>query len=698
MQLRPSLNRIDSYIVGQLVVALFLVTAGLVALIWLTQSLRFIQIIVEHGLSPLVFIKLTFLLVPSFVSTILPITCFIVVLFIYTRLAGDRELTIMRTLGLSDLSLARPALGVAFAAMLAGYALTLGIVPVSLNAFRSYQYEIRSQIAAFLLQPGVFTPVSSTITVYVQARGTDDSLHGILIEDESDPAAPATILARSGQLSVTAQGPMLVLQDGSRQQIDSTTGRLDVLTFQRNIISLAQTAKAGSPGESRFRRGHARPALPPQRQLNPRRAGQMAGRGAAPAHRPARRHQLFAGRAGGDFGRRVPPPWRIAAHGRGRGHRHATGGAQPGREQPRCAQYRAAAAHLGHRPAARAGCRLAAAAPGGTARMMRLPITLSVYFGRQFSATVAAMLAALTALVALFDFLELLRESATAPQASFAIIAEIEILRLPWSVLQILPFAVLLGGIYAFWRLARSSELVVARAAGISAWQFLAVPVLLATLFGAAATGIVSPLSAMMYSRAELLDDAYLHAGGGPLSLNGGQLWVRQSDAGLVQGGVAVLHAANVHLSHNLLQADHVSILRLDSQTGLLARIEARHATLNGASWDLADVNVLQPGAAPQRSRRADLPHRPHRAARRGELRLARTPSPSGRCRASSPCSSAPASPPPSMSSPSRPWPPCRCCAPPWRWLPPASPCARPGAPAPARRSSPAWAAASLCS
>ena len=89
------------------------------------------------------------------------------------------------------------------------------------------------------------------------------------------------------------------------------------------------------------------------------------------------------------------------------------------------------------------------------------------------------MLAALTALVSLFDFLELLRESATAPHAGFGIVVEIEFLRVPWMMLQIMPFAVLLGGIFAFWRLSRSSELVVARAAGISAWQFLAMPVCL---------------------------------------------------------------------------------------------------------------------------------------------------------------------------------------------------------------------------
>ncbi len=231
---------------------------------------------------------------------------------------------------------------------------------------------------------------------------------------------------------------------------------------------------------------------------------------------------------------------------------------------------------------------------------MKLPLTLSFYFGRVFALAVGVMLFALTSLVSLFDFLELLREAATRPQASLGVIAEIEVLRMPWSLMQILPFAVLLGGIFAFWKLARSSELVVARAAGISAWQFLAVPVLLAALLGAVGTGGVSPISALMYSRAEILDNVYLKPGGGPLSLNGGELWVRQADTGLVPDGVAVLHARDVMLHGNMLEADKVTILRLDGQTTLLARIEAAHAMLDKGDWTLSDASVLAPDSAPR--------------------------------------------------------------------------------------------------
>jgi lipopolysaccharide export system permease protein len=237
-----------------------------------------------------------------------------------------------------------------------------------------------------------------------------------------------------------------------------------------------------------------------------------------------------------------------------------------------------------------------------------IPFTLSVYFGRQFAAAVLVMLAALSALVALFDFLELLRESVSSTNANFGIIVEMELLRVPWIVMQILPFAVLLGGIFSFWRLTRSSELVVARAAGISAWQFLATPVLLATLLGALGTAALSPLSAVMFARAETLYNVYLAVGGGPLSLQGGDLWVRQADNGLTPNGVAVLHATNVRLSENVLRADQVSVLRLAKDTSLLQRLEARQATLVGGAWRLTAVSVLLPDADPVHRRELSFP------------------------------------------------------------------------------------------
>ncbi len=239
---------------------------------------------------------------------------------------------------------------------------------------------------------------------------------------------------------------------------------------------------------------------------------------------------------------------------------------------------------------------------------MGLAVTLSLYVSRQFTAAVLAMLAALSGLVALFDFIELLRRSATKPDATFGLVTEIAALRLPFITMQILPFAVLLGGILAFWRLTRSSELIVARAAGVSAWGFLAGPVLCALLIGGVATAAVSPLSSMMLRRAELLDTIYLRTNGGPLALAGGQLWMRQSDAGLVPGGVAIIHALGVHLDRDTLVATEVSVFRLDGADRLLSRIEAKRATLAGRNWTFDEARAVRPDQLPEPARTIVMP------------------------------------------------------------------------------------------
>ena len=225
----------------QLFWALLAVTGGLAALIWLTQSLRFVELVVNHGLSVGVFMELTGLLIPSFFAVILPITTFVVIQFIYQRLGGDRELTVMRSAGLSPLALSRAGLAVAGFSVAACFLLNLWIVPASLTAFREFQWEIRNRMAAFLLQEGVFTSVSDALTVYVRSRDPDGTLHGILVEDGRQTNSHATILAQTGRIVEGPSGPRVLLEDGSRQQLDRQTGRLNILTFAENVIDLAQS-------------------------------------------------------------------------------------------------------------------------------------------------------------------------------------------------------------------------------------------------------------------------------------------------------------------------------------------------------------------------------------------------------------------------------------------------------------------------
>ncbi len=229
--------------------------------------------------------------------------------------------------------------------------------------------------------------------------------------------------------------------------------------------------------------------------------------------------------------------------------------------------------------------------------------TLTLYVGRRFLLSTFTMLTTLTLLVSLFDFIELLRRAATRPDAGFALVATIAGLRMPFLSMQIMPFAILLGGILAFWRLTRSSELIVARATGVSAWGFLLGPVVVALAFGSIATAAISPISSAMLSRAERLEATFLRAGGGVTALAGGRLWLRQADRALEPGGVAIISGRPTRLlssGRNLeFSIEDVTIWRLSANDRPLQRLSVPRAQLMPGRWVLENAVLFGPDRLP---------------------------------------------------------------------------------------------------
>ncbi|MFC0407299.1 LPS export ABC transporter permease LptF [Roseomonas elaeocarpi] len=257
------MSRLDRYVFRQLLVSLIAVTVGLALLIWLTQSLRFIELVLDRGLSFAVFIELTGLLMPSFFAVILPIGTFVVTLFSYVRMSSDRELVVMRAAGLSQWQLARPAIGLAVLATAICFYLQLSLVPLSHTAFRTWQFEIRNQMAAILVQEGVFSSVGNDLTVYARLRDRDGTLHGILVQDSREAGNPVTILAEEGRITQSPSGPRVTLLNGQRQQVErvpppagsppgtAPTFRLSVLTFGENSVDLARSGRTDDDSRNR---------------------------------------------------------------------------------------------------------------------------------------------------------------------------------------------------------------------------------------------------------------------------------------------------------------------------------------------------------------------------------------------------------------------------------------------------------------
>src|SRR3954471_17268076 len=157
---------------------------------------------------------------------------------------------------------------------------------------------------------------------------------------------------------------------------------------------------------------------------------------------------------------------------------------------------------------------------------MLIGFTLGRYLSVRFIQSIVAVFGTVFMLVYTLDFVELMWRAGDAEGASPALMAKLAVFRTPAVAEQVLPFAILFGSMAALLQLSRKLELVVARAAGISAWQFLQPGIFVALALGAFTVGIYNPLSAVLKQRSTEIE-AKIFARTTKAS-SGKDLWIRQ--------------------------------------------------------------------------------------------------------------------------------------------------------------------------
>ena len=237
-----TMDRLTRYIFFQCFALTLFVTIGLTTAFWLAGALRLIEAVIDRGNSLGAFAYLALLTLPQILTLTLPVACFIGVLFTYGKLVADSELLVMRASGITQWSLAKPALILGGIATLVMLSITLYFSPAAKNAFKTLEFQMRNQISADLFQDGSFTPASHTLTVYVKSRNAADQLQGIVIQDSRDPERPVTLTAENGMVVQTDDGPRVVMFNGSRETWDERKHQLYVLSFDRWSIDVTQYA------------------------------------------------------------------------------------------------------------------------------------------------------------------------------------------------------------------------------------------------------------------------------------------------------------------------------------------------------------------------------------------------------------------------------------------------------------------------
>lgn len=222
-------------------------------------------------------------------------------------------------------------------------------------------------------------------------------------------------------------------------------------------------------------------------------------------------------------------------------------------------------------------------------------MTLHLYFARRFLTVFGGLFVVFLLLMTLLDFVEQVRRFGPA-ETGMGPILRLTALNAPQGIYNILPLVMILATVALFIALARSSELVVARAAGRAGLRTLMAPVVVAALIGVLTVAVMNPIVAATAKRFETLSEATRAGGADVLSISPEGLWLRQGDP----EGQTVIRATRANGDGTVLS--DVTFMSYAPEGAPIRRIEADTATLRDGVWDLTEAKIwsLAPGANPE--------------------------------------------------------------------------------------------------
>ncbi|THD54602.1 LPS export ABC transporter permease LptF [Phenylobacterium sp.] len=230
---------IDRYLLRQLLGPTLLATAALTGVALLGTSLSSLDLIVNHGQSAMVFLKITLLSMPQLTNMVLPFAVFAAGLVALNRLHTEQEIVVCFAGGMSRWRVISPAIRLASTVALLALIMNLWVQPLAYRTLREVMNDVKTDVAAALVREGEFTAPAPGLTVYAQSIDKKGDMHNLFIHQTDDKGGATTYMANSGHIAKRNGDEVLMLENGSTQKF-SERGVLNYLTFNEYPYELNQ--------------------------------------------------------------------------------------------------------------------------------------------------------------------------------------------------------------------------------------------------------------------------------------------------------------------------------------------------------------------------------------------------------------------------------------------------------------------------
>ena len=229
------------YVFRQVANAFVIILVTLTTIVWLATALKQLDLIVSQGQGFVLFLKMTFLTLPSLMALIAPNAILMASLYTLDRMNGDSELIVMTAAGAPVWRIGAPFVLLASMVCVVILICNLWVMPASMRALRGLITQVRTDVISQVLQPGRFSSTEPGLTFHIRDRSPTGDLLGLLVHDERDDNQLMSYLADRGRIISNDDGAYLVMFDGHvhRYEKKSPDQGVQIVAFDQYIFNIS---------------------------------------------------------------------------------------------------------------------------------------------------------------------------------------------------------------------------------------------------------------------------------------------------------------------------------------------------------------------------------------------------------------------------------------------------------------------------